>query len=57
MGGMVAGFLLPVVGIPVIIGLSAMLVGVSGLFGYQVWDLRMGGAALSIDDFPHTRQV
>jgi hypothetical protein len=52
LGGMVAGFLLPVLGISSSIGLSAMLVGVPGLLGYRVRDLRMG-----IGDFPHTRQV
>jgi hypothetical protein len=41
-GGVLAGFLLPILGIPAMIGLSAMLIGVPGLFGYRVKDLRRG---------------
>jgi hypothetical protein len=38
-GGIVAGFLLPVVGIPAMISLSAALIGTPGLLGYRVKDL------------------
>jgi len=42
-GGIIAGFLLPVVGIFTMIGLSVGLMGVPGLLGYRVKDLRLGG--------------
>jgi MFS family permease len=41
LGGTLAGVLLPVLGIPAMIGLSALVVGVPGLLGYQVRDLRL----------------
>jgi MFS family permease len=39
-GGIVAGFMLPVVGIFAMIGLSVSLIGTPGLLGYRVKDLR-----------------
>ncbi len=48
-GGILAGFLLPILGIPAMIGLSAVLIGVPGLFGYQVKDLRQGSENLAGD--------
>lgn len=48
-GGVLAGFLLPLVGIPAMIGLSAMLIGIPGLFGYRVKDFRTAGARLTTD--------
>jgi hypothetical protein len=39
-GGIIAGFLLPVVGIPAMISLSVVLIGTPGLLGYRVRDLR-----------------
>jgi MFS family permease len=44
LGGMLAGFLLPIVGIPAMIGLSAMLIALPGLVGYRVKELRTSGA-------------
>jgi Na+/melibiose symporter-like transporter len=41
-GGVIAGFLLPVVGIPAMISLSVVLIGTPGLLGYSVRDLRLG---------------
>lgn len=41
-GGILAGFLLPILGIPAMIGLSTVLIGIPGLIGYQVKDLRRG---------------
>lgn len=41
-GGIVAGFTLPLVGIPVLVGLSAGLIGLPGLLGYRVRELRLG---------------
>jgi MFS family permease len=38
-----AGMLLPILGIPVMIGVSAIFVGVPGLFGYGVKPLRLKG--------------
>jgi Na+/melibiose symporter-like transporter len=49
LGGVAAGFLLPVVGISASIGISAMLIGIPGWFGYRVRDLRMGGTTLTKD--------
>lgn len=40
LGGAVAGALLPALGLPVMILLSALLVGVPGLLGYRVKELR-----------------
>lgn len=48
-GGILAGFLSPILGIPAMIGLSAVLIGIPGLFGYQVKDLRRGGESLTRD--------
>jgi MFS family permease len=48
-GGILAGFLLPILGIPAMIGLSALLIGIPGLLGYRVKDLRKGDASLTRD--------
>ena len=42
-GGIIAGFLLPVAGIFTMIGFSVSLMGTPGLLGYKVKDLRLGG--------------
>ncbi len=42
LGGIFSGFLLPVLGIPVMIALSAVVIGLPGLIGYQVPELRQG---------------
>jgi hypothetical protein len=44
LGGAAAGWLLPLLGIPAMIGLSALLVGAPGLAGYPVRELRQAGA-------------
>ncbi len=41
-GGIIAGFLMPVVGIFAMIGLTVNLIGIPGLLGYRVKDLRLG---------------
>jgi len=41
-GGIVAGTLLPVLGIPAMIALSGFVIGVPGLLGYRVKELRLG---------------
>ncbi|HEY3230245.1 MAG TPA: MFS transporter, partial [Roseiflexaceae bacterium] len=51
-GGAIAGILLPVLGVPVLIGLSALLVGLPGVLGYQVKTLRLAGGR---DDVPEGR--
>ena len=43
LGGAVGGILLPLLGIPAMIGFSALLAGVPGLFGYGVRALRRAG--------------
>jgi len=43
LAGAATGLLLPVVGIPAMIGLSALLIGLPGPLGYQVTGLRRGG--------------
>lgn len=43
-GGALGGWLLPVVGIPFMIGLSSLLVGIPGLLGYGVRALRVAGS-------------
>lgn len=48
-GGILAGFLLPILGIPTMIGLSTVLIGIPGLFGYQVKGLRRGSESLTRD--------
>jgi MFS family permease len=50
-GGAVAGLLLPLLGVGAMIGLSAIVVGVPGLIGYRVKELRLAGGreAASID--------
>ncbi|HXV42139.1 MAG TPA: hypothetical protein VEC96_03705 [Anaerolineae bacterium] len=40
LGGVMAGLLLPLVGLPALIALSASLIGVPGLLGYRVRALR-----------------
>jgi len=42
LGGVIAGLLLPSLGLPVLIGLSALLVGGPGLIGYRLKELRLG---------------
>ena len=43
LGGALAGFLLPVIGIQLMIGLSSVVVGVPGLAGIQTRELRQAG--------------
>jgi len=45
-GGAVAGFLLPLLGVRMMISLTGLLTGVPGLVGYQVKELREGGRAV-----------
>lgn len=40
LGGIMAGFLLPLLGLPAIIGLSTLVIGLPGLLGYGVKTLR-----------------
>jgi MFS family permease len=40
LGGALAGFLLPIVGIPMMIGLSSLMIGAPGLAGMQTVELR-----------------
>jgi MFS family permease len=42
-GGAVAGLLLPILGLPAMIGISTLLVGVPGLLGYGLTELRAAG--------------
>jgi hypothetical protein len=42
-GGALAGILLPGLGLAAMIGLSAIVVGLPGLIGYRVKDLRRAG--------------
>lgn len=44
LGGGIGGWLLPALGIPAMITLSAILIGVPGAIGYQVKELRMAGS-------------
>jgi MFS family permease len=50
-GGAIAGLLLPLLGVGAMIGLSAIVVGVPGVIGYRVKELRLAGGreAASID--------
>jgi MFS family permease len=48
-GGALGGLLIPALGLPALIGLSALVVGLPGLLGYQVRALRLAGAH---DDAP-----
>lgn len=41
-GGILAGTLLPILGIPAMIALSGLVIGVPGLLGYRVKELRLG---------------
>ena len=43
LGGALAGFLIPVAGIPLMVILSALLIGLPGLVGMQVRELRRAG--------------
>ena len=44
LGGAVAGFLLPVTGIPLMVIVSALTIGLPGLLGMQVRELRQAGS-------------
>ncbi len=44
LGGVAAGLLLPILGIPAMISLSMIIIGVPGLLGYRVEALRQGDA-------------
>ena len=50
-GGAIAGLLLPLLGCRAMIALSAIVVGVPGIIGYRVKELRLAGGreAASID--------
>jgi hypothetical protein len=43
LGGALAGFLLPILGIQIIIGLSALVIGLPGLAGMQIKELVSAG--------------
>lgn len=53
-GGAFAGFLLPLLGIRLMISLTASLTSVPGMVGYRVRQLREGGrrASVSLDELP-----
>ena len=44
LGGALAGFLLPALGIPVMVLVSALVIGLPGIVGLQVSELRSAGA-------------
>jgi MFS family permease len=44
LGGAIAGVLLPMIGLPAMIALSAMTIGLPGIAGYQISALRFGGS-------------
>jgi hypothetical protein len=43
LGGALAGFLLPIMGMQMMIGLSSLVIGVPGLLGAQTVELRQAG--------------
>jgi MFS family permease len=47
LGGALAGFLLPVLGIQMIIGLSSVVIGVPGIAGLQISELKQAGVESS----------
>jgi MFS family permease len=47
-GGVMSGMLLPILGLPGMIGLSALIISIPGLLGYRVIDLRRSGALSSL---------
>jgi MFS family permease len=55
-GGAIAGFLLPLLGIRLMISLTGTLTSVPGIVGYQVRQLREGGhrGAISVDELPQS---
>jgi hypothetical protein len=57
-GGAIAGLLLPALGVGAMIGLSAIVVGVPGVIGYRVKELRLAGRreSASIDLAPGVGQ-
>ncbi len=44
LGGALGGFLLPVLGMQIMIGLSSLIIGAPGLAGMQTKELRQAGA-------------
>lgn len=53
LGGALAGFLLPVIGMQMMISLSSLVIGAPGLVGMQITELKQAGAeplSLSIDN-------
>jgi MFS family permease len=48
-GGAIAGILLPALGLSAMIGLSAIVVGLPGLIGYRVRELRLAGGRGEVD--------
>ncbi|HEY3475016.1 MAG TPA: hypothetical protein VGK56_10435, partial [Anaerolineales bacterium] len=44
LGGALAGFLLPVIGIQMMIGLSSLVIGAPGLTGMRIAELRQAGS-------------
>jgi MFS family permease len=53
-GGAVIGVLLPALGLSAAIGLSALVVGLPGLIGYRVRELRLaGGHSAAVDELAH----
>lgn len=51
-GGGLAGVILPVIGLPAMIALSATMVGAPGIIGYQVEPLRAAGPGGSPEQTP-----
>jgi MFS family permease len=49
-GGAIAGILLPALGLPALIGLSAIVAGLPGLLGYRVRALRLSGGRSDAPD-------
>jgi MFS family permease len=56
LGGAVAGFIMPVVGIPIMIALSATMIGTPGILGLRVKDLTRAGAVAQLEKNKIPRQ-
>jgi MFS family permease len=52
LGGLLGGFLLPILGMPVMIVLSVLIIAVPGVLGYNVRELRQGSAVVAAHHEP-----
>jgi hypothetical protein len=52
LGGLLGGFLMPMVGMPIMILFSVVIIAVPGVMGYNVKELRQGDVVTAVQPEP-----